>query len=156
MCWCNVNWLSYALNDHHLFQRVLCVSLLKGYPSACNDTGLTWKHGHLHTSRDSLESSWMATVRYFTSIVNYPLIDELKMLKTWDPSTNTDLTFIPVWMNNHMPSLVWDEITEPFLNLNGCIVEVWEWIGNLIPHFIIGCNPLSMLILKLIHVSKGG
>ena len=28
-----------------------------------------------------------------------------------------------------------DEITYPFLNFNGCTVEVWEWINNLIPHF---------------------
>ena len=31
---------------------------------------------------------------------------------------------------------MWDEITYPFLNLNGAAVEVWEWIGNFIPHFI--------------------
>ena len=28
-----------------------------------------------------------------------------------------------------------DEITYPFPNLNGCIVEVWEWINNFNPHF---------------------
>ena len=26
---------------------------------------------------------------------------------------------------------MWDEITYPFPNFNGCTVEVWEWIGNL-------------------------
>ena len=35
-----------------------------------------------------------------------------------------------------MPSKVWDEIINPFQNFNGCIVEVWEWISNFIPHFI--------------------
>ena len=35
-----------------------------------------------------------------------------------------------------MPSKVWDEITYPFTNFNGCSVEVWEWISNSIPHFI--------------------
>ena len=33
---------------------------------------------------------------------------------------------------------MWDEITYPFLNFNGCTVEVQEWISNFIPHFIIG------------------
>ena len=30
-----------------------------------------------------------------------------------------------------------DEITYPFPNFNGFSVEVWEWIKNFIPHFII-------------------
>ena len=30
----------------------------------------------------------------------------------------------------------WDEITYSFSNVNGCIIEVWEWISNFIPHFI--------------------
>ena len=34
------------------------------------------------------------------------------------------LTLIPAWMSNHMPGRVWDEITYPFLNFNGCTVEV--------------------------------
>ena len=28
------------------------------------------------------------------------------------------------WISNHMPNKVWDEITYPFLNFNGCTVEV--------------------------------
>ena len=35
-----------------------------------------------------------------------------------------------------MISAVWDEITSPFLNFNGCTVDVWERIRNFIPHFI--------------------
>ena len=34
------------------------------------------------------------------------------------------LTLIPAWISNHTPSKVWDEITYPFLNFNGCTVEV--------------------------------
>ena len=30
----------------------------------------------------------------------------------------------------------WDEITYPFLNFNGATVEVYEWISNFIPQFI--------------------
>ena len=35
-----------------------------------------------------------------------------------------------------MRSKVWDEIIYTFLNFNGCTFEVWEWINNFIPHFI--------------------
>ena len=35
-----------------------------------------------------------------------------------------------------MPSNVWDEITFPSLNFNGCTFEVYEWIGNFIQHII--------------------
>ena len=38
------------------------------------------------------------------------------------------------WVN--MPSKVWDEITYPFPNFNGCTAEVWERISNFSPHFI--------------------
>ena len=34
------------------------------------------------------------------------------------------LTLIPAWISNHMPGKVWGEITYPFLNFNGCTVEV--------------------------------
>ena len=48
------------------------------------------------------------------------------------------LTLIWAWINNHIPSNMWDEITFPFPNCNGCTFEVWEWISNFIPHFIMG------------------
>ena len=35
-----------------------------------------------------------------------------------------------------MPSKVWDEITYPFPNFNRSTIEVFEWISNFIPHFI--------------------
>ena len=34
------------------------------------------------------------------------------------------LTLILASISNHMPSKVWDEITYPFINFNGCTVEV--------------------------------
>ena len=30
---------------------------------------------------------------------------------------------------------VWDEITDPFPNVNGAAVEIWERMSNFIPHF---------------------
>ena len=46
------------------------------------------------------------------------------------------LTLIPALISNHMDSKGWDEITYPFLNINGCTVEVWELISYFIPHFV--------------------
>ena len=43
---------------------------------------------------------------------------------TWAPFYYHGLTLIPAWISNYMPSKVWDEITYPFLNFNGCTVEV--------------------------------
>ena len=53
-----------------------------------------------------------------------------------------------------MPSYVLDEITDEFQNFNPNFnVKGWEWISNFIPHYN-WCNYLSMLQLKLIHLSK--
>ena len=65
--------------------------------------------------------------------------------------SHEELTWIPAWINIHMPSKVWDEITYPFPNFNGATVEVWEWISNYIPHFMM----MSLLIHAAIKVSKG-
>ena len=54
-----------------------------------------------------------------------------------------------------MPNKVWDEITYPFLNFNGCTVEVQEWISNFISHFIMDVIIIHVEI-KLNHVSKRG
>ena len=35
-----------------------------------------------------------------------------------------------------MLNIVLDEVTNPSPNFNGCTVEVWEWISNFSPHFI--------------------
>ena len=40
---------------------------------------------------------------------------------------------ISAWISNHMSSKMWDGITYPFPNFK----EVWEWISNPIPHFIL-------------------
>ena len=38
--------------------------------------------------------------------------------------TNMVQLKIPAWISNYMTRKVWDEITYPFLNFNGCTVEV--------------------------------
>ena len=46
------------------------------------------------------------------------------------------LTLIPARISNHMPSKVWDKITYPLPNFNGCTIEVWEWICSFIQHIL--------------------
>ena len=42
----------------------------------------------------------------------------------WAPFYWHGLTLISAWISNHMPSKVWNGITYPSLNFNGCTVEV--------------------------------
>ena len=35
-----------------------------------------------------------------------------------------------------MPDNVWGEITYPFSDFNVAAIDVWELLGNFIPHFI--------------------
>ena len=46
--------------------------------------------------------------------------------------------------------IMWSEITYPFPNFNGCMVEAWEYE----PTIYNWCNYWSILGLKLNHVSK--
>ena len=69
------------------------------------------------------------------------------------PTLLTLFNLIPTWINNHMPSKVWGKITFPFPNFNGAGVEVWEWKKQYHPTLYGLCYYLSMLGLKLVHVS---
>ena len=54
-----------------------------------------------------------------------------------------NLTLIQAWICNHMPGKMCDESAYPFPNFSGCTVEVWEWISNFVPHFILPCCQCS-------------
>ena len=63
-----------------------------------------------------------------------------------------------IWVNfdssmvcNHIHSKLWDEITNPFSNFNGCGLGIYKWF-----HSTLGWNDLSMMGSKLIHISKSG
>ena len=65
----------------------------------------------------------------------------LVQLMTWNQTKHNlfpelVMSKIAVWMNNHIPSKVWDNVAYPFPNFNGFTIEVWEWINNFLPHFI--------------------
>ena len=47
-------------------------------------------------------------------------------------------------------------ITYPIINLNDATDGIEEWLSNLIPHFTMASDYVSILGLKLIHVSKRG
>ena len=50
---------------------------------------------------------------------------------------------IPVGISNFIHYQVWDKINNPFPNVNGCTVEIWEWMTNFILSFtgqVIGAN----------------
>ena len=46
------------------------------------------------------------------------------------------INLISAWISEYIHYKLWEEITYPFPNFNGCTVEVWEWIWNFLPHFI--------------------
>ena len=54
-----------------------------------------------------------------------------KSFIAWGAFYQHGLTLIPVWISNHMPSKVWNEITDPFLHFT---VDIW--ISNWIIHFV--------------------
>ena len=64
------------------------------------------------------------------------------------------LTVFLAWIIKHMLSKVWYDITCPFPNFTGCAVEVLGMEKKCHPTLYNGCNNLSMLGLKLKHVSK--
>ena len=43
---------------------------------------------------------------------------------SWGPFYQHGLTLIPALISNYVHCKVWGEITYPFLNFNGCTVEV--------------------------------
>ena len=48
----------------------------------------------------------------------------LVLLEIRAPFYYDGLTVIPAWINYYTHYNVWDEITYPFLNFNGCTVDV--------------------------------
>ena len=50
--------------------------------------------------------------------------------------TRIDFNMNPTWISNYIACKVWDEITYPFPNFNGCTIDVCEWICNFTPYLI--------------------
>ena len=64
------------------------------------------------------------------------------MLYIYHYLTLTWINLSPVWISDHIPIQVWDEIIYPFLNFNedfnGCTIEIWEFVSSSISHCFIG------------------
>ena len=57
-------------------------------------------------------------------------------VNTWGTFYYHELTLIPAWIRHHMPSKIWDEVTNPFPNFNGFTVDVCERRNYFILQFI--------------------
>ena len=57
--------------------------------------------------------------------------------------------------SNHMPSEVWDEITCPFSNFNGCTDGFWEWITDFILQITVDATTYPCWYFRLYMLVKG-
>ena len=81
-------------------------------------------------------------------------------VQPWGPFYYHGLTLIPVWITNYTHYNMCDESISPFLNFNGSKLQRFnrwslgmdKWFH---PTLYWACDYLSMLGLKLNHVSKG-
>ena len=69
----------------------------------------------------------------------------------WMDGEHSKIPFFPA--ERAGDNKMWYKITDPFQNFNSAGVEVWEWMNKFITLYN-GCNYLSLLGLKLIHVNK--
>ena len=67
----------------------------------------------------------------------FVIVQELLRLcqATWGPFNLHGSILILAWISNHNHYQVWTEITYPFPDVNGAIIEAWEWMGYFMPHF---------------------
>ena len=72
------------------------------------------------------------------------------------PFYQQELIIFLAWIRNHMPGKVWNEVTYPFANFNGTTVEVWEWISNILLHFIMDVITYPCWDQKLKNIRKRG
>ena len=68
------------------------------------------------------------------------IVMKIPILNPTHPFTNLLLSLIPAWIRIHIHRKVWHEITYPFPNVNGCTVEVWEWMIDLISDLTMHVN----------------
>ena len=70
---------------------------------------------------------WEKNMNIFTKFIHFYLSIWLLQSSRFNvPLCYYGLTLIPARICNNMHSKMWDEITYPSPNINGCTVEVWE------------------------------
>ena len=153
----NTGW--WEIDSHRCYSQVkiACAPIC-----TCKDNGRIWHH-----NASSLDVRYQLWWRHNAKSQKTVFGDNGKMSDRCHFVTRANhwqitslvtriLNLIPAWICNPIPYKVRDEITCPFLNFNGCTVDVWEWTSNFIPHSNWTCDYLSMLRLKLIHVGRRG
>ena len=87
--------------------------------------GIRWcSYQFLYTTRIYTNILREHIYTFFTDMVNDPCVCMPEFWNISSPFYLHGLTFIPACISNHKPSKVCDEITYPFLNINGATVEV--------------------------------
>ena len=97
-------------------------------------------------------SVWICLKKNLMWNVSFPymIYEQWPFSLTWFNLTQT-------WISNYVHYTAWGAITNPSLIFNGATVEVLRWISNFISTFLYqACHYLSMLGLKLNHVSERG
>ena len=131
--WTDIIWLSEVQVPHYISWE----SLRK---LSCNTGLLLWSvdpfywHGLTSTPawindyidykvRDDIYLSFPKLHHFCLGMVNI-MSSHILLCFTCGPFYWHGLTLIPAWISNHTLSKVWEEITYPSLNFNGCTVEV--------------------------------
>ena len=124
----------YLFNNCLFPQHIPCANLSLTDSDWTKMSAIFWKHFQMHFSQ------WK-----FCMLIQFPVnkdaFDSIGSCKgfvpkrqqtnarnnnrhSWGPFYYHGLTLIPAWISNYIHCKVWDEITYPFLNFNGCTVEV--------------------------------
>ena len=113
MLWC--------FEHQSICSRKVDVGLLWILTELLNDT---WRDDNIDFIKQLLLDDLWSDHKVGLAPVVVCMPNWLWLLDFWDPFYWHVLTIIPAWISNHMPSKVWDEITYPFLNFNGCTIAV--------------------------------
>ena len=82
---------------------------------------------NFHISENNLMSYWIALAISYSGCA-LVIARRGETTHSGVDVNNTHLsminTLIPAWISNYIHYKMWDEITYPFLNFNGCTIEV--------------------------------
>ena len=139
VCYINVTgtvmWRIVYTSVWHVICMIRCVSghtndiSIRDNPHSINGLASSWS-----IREDGTPSSFIARYLAQPLMENEPRCPN-SATSTWRctwhhiPTSSTELltcglTLIPAWISNYIHYNTWDEITYPFLNFNGCTVEV--------------------------------
>ena len=138
--------------DTHLWEKTLgvlklqfCVTSLKIIPLKLLP--------HLSGANELMNvAEYQPHVHWNQSCHDANVYTETQGLSSW-PLLLIEINYNPTWTSNHILSSVWWN----YLSLpkrQCCTVEVWEWISNFIPHFVMDHGYNYLLIHAMIEVNR--